>query len=534
MELSLLILAPILISLIIYLLPYRKINYLSILVQIATLVLAIRNLVVIKLTGEPILVGVGGEGLMGINLYADSISGLFVVLVTSLFLIFNVFSADDYIHDKLFKFLFLTLESMTVLLFLSRDIFNVFISMEISIIIAAILIMYKRDSRSIYDGLVYLMTSTAGMMFFLMGIAMLYKICGGLDMDYLKTAISGSTVRALAIPYALIMVGTGMKCAVIPVFSWLPKAHGTPGAPPIVTAILSGIYIKSSVYLYIRMRDMFSPTINMDQFFIIIGIITSLFGIVFALCQVDLKLILAYHTISQLGLILIALSIDTPESQAGGLLHIINHALFKSLLALSAGVIIKKYRTRNIYEIKGVMKKLPYAGIATLVGILGITGAPFFNGSISKYFIQAGVHGSWVENFITVINLGTVMSFVKLSNVLFDRGKLLSRRPLKELKSQSLAMMLLSVQCLLLGIFGNKLINEFFNLSLSIDVAAYVKKTVMWLIFIGIGTAVYKLIISRYSFFKRGVGIDLPYNDIVVTIVAYFFIILGSVHYLLV
>lgn len=531
MELYLLILAPILISLVTYLLPFRKINYLSIAVQIVTLILAVRNLIVIKTTGMPLEVTIGGDSLMGISLYADSISSVFVVLVTWLFLIFNIFSSTDYIHDKLYMFLFLTLESLIILLFSSRDLFNIFISIEISIIISAMLIMYKRDSRSIYDGLLYLMTNTSGMMFYLLGIAMIYKICGGLDIDYLKNTIRLMDAQTLAIPYALLMVGTGIKCAVIPVFSWLPKAHGTPGAPPIVTAILSGIYIKSSIYLYIRMRDMFYSVINMDDFFIMIGLITSIFGFVFALCQVDLKLILAYHTISQLGLMMIALSINTPVAQAGGMYHIINHALFKSLLALSAGVIIKHYGTRNLYEINGVMRRIPFAGIATLVGILGITGAPFFNGSISKYFIQLGTHGLWVEKFINVINLGTVMSFVKLSNILFDKKKERPRR-LREKKTYSLAMMLLSVQCLFLGIFGSRFTNYFFDLDLVVDTKLYAIKTLYWLGFIIVGILVYKFIISRYAFFKKGFAIDLAFNEIVITIVGYFFIILGGLHYL--
>lgn len=530
MELYLLVLAPILIGLIVYLLPLKKINYLSIVVQFIILLVSIRNLITVKTTGIPLEFTIGADNLMGISLYADSISSVFVVLVTWLFLIFNIFSTTDYMHDKLFKFLFLTLESMIILLFSSRDLFNIFISIEISIIISAILIMYKRDSRSIYDGLLYLMINTSGMMFFLLGIAMIYKVCGGLDIDYLKLAISKLDAKTLAIPYALLFVGTGIKCAVIPVFSWLPKAHGTPGAPPIVTAILSGIYIKSSIYLYIRMRDMFYSTINMDDFFIFIGLVTSIFGFVFALCQVDLKMILAYHTISQLGLMMIALSINTPIAQAGGMYHIINHALFKSLLALSAGVIIKHYGTRNLYEINGVMKKIPFAGIATLVGILGITGAPLFNGSISKYFIQLGTHGLWVENYINIINLGTVMSFVKMSNILFDKKKLNPPR-IKERKSQSIAMMLFSIQCLILGIFGSKFTNYFFDLNLVIDLKLYIIKTLYWLGFIIVGILVYKFIISRYSFFKKGFQIDLAFNEVVITIVGYFFIILIGLHY---
>lgn len=536
MELYLLILAPILISLIIYILPYRKINYLSIVVQIVTLALSLRNLFSVKSTGIPILVSTGGEGIMGISLISDSISSVFVVLVTFLFLIFNIYNSSDYLHDKLFNFLFLTLESLIMLLFLSRDIFNIFISIEISIIISALLIMYKRDSRSIYDGLLYLMINASGMMFFLFGIAVMYKMFGVLDVAALKEALKNSTVKELAIPYALLMVGTGIKCALIPVFSWLPKAHGTPGAPPIVIAVLSGLYIKTSIYLYIRMRDMFSPVIDMDTFFIVVGIVTSIFGFILALCQIDIKMILAYHTISQLGLMMIALSFDNEMAQAGGMFHIINHALFKSLLALSSGSVAKFYKTRNIYEIKGVMKKLPFTGVAILVGILGITGAPLFNGSISKYFIQTGAHDLWwVESFINVINLGTVLSFVKFSNVLKGHpSELIAAKPSSEVRAHSVAMMMLAALCFIAGVNGNAIVNYLFDLDLVIDSALYLKKTMIWLAFIFIGILVYKFIISKLKFFKKGLSIELAYNDVVVTIVVYFFIVLGGVNLMLI
>src|SRR5699024_12776643 len=109
------------------------------------------------------------------------------------------------------------------------------------------------------------------------------------------------------IPFAMMMVTVSLKTAVIPLFSWLPKAHGTPSAPPVVSALLSGLYIKTGVYLFIRFVNMYSPVIDMKEFFFVIGLLTSIVGFVMSLGQHDIKLILAYRTVSQIGLIMIGL-----------------------------------------------------------------------------------------------------------------------------------------------------------------------------------------------------------------------------------
>lgn len=526
MRLYFFIMAPILVSLIIYLLPVKKLSYLALVLQSVMLGLSISNLLMVKSSGIPISVGLGDSGIAGINLYSDLIASVFVVLITGLFFIFNIYAFDDYLKDKLFQFLFLTLEGLIILVFLSRDLFNIFVAIEVSTIICSVLIMYKRDSRSIYDGLVYLMTNTAGILFFLLGIAMIYKIFGVLDITALKGMMTLASTRSLTIPYALIMTGIALKCAFVPVFSWLPKAHGTPGAPPLVSALLSGIYIKGGIYVYIRMRDMFSPMINMDEFFIVIGILTSIFGIVFALIQKDIKLILAYHTISQMGLILIAASINDTYTKAGGLLHIMNHALFKSLLFLAAGVIIHEYKTRNLYEIRGVFRRLPFTGLAILIGILGITGAPLFNGSVSKYFIQSGVKGIWIEWFIIFINLGTTLSFVKFGSMLIPNP--VERIVTTESKSKSLSMIFLSLGCLFTGLGATAISRNLLNLDVEVKLSSYIEKGFLWIGFIILSIFIYKFIISRSKFFKKGYSLELSFNDIAVTILVFFFIVLGA------
>ncbi len=223
--------------------------------------------------------------------------------------------------------------------------------------------------------------------------------------------------RALILPYCLIMTTVGLKAAIMPLFSWLPRAHGTPSAPSIVSAILSGLYVKGGLYLFIRTQDMFKPQIDTDHIFLVLGFLTAIIGFVIALSQIDLKLILAYHTVSQIGLIIFGLSLNHTYSYWGSIYHVLNHAIFKSVLFLTAGMIIETYETRDIRQIKGVFKRMPLVAVVSILAILGITGAPLFNGSISKYLIQKGTTGGLLEYGLLVINLGTIISFVKYSSI---------------------------------------------------------------------------------------------------------------------
>lgn len=532
MRLYFLVMAPIFISLLMYILPLKGAfrSFISLTLHFSLIVMSVSNLLSVKSSGIPITAAISANDILGISLYSDLIASVFVVLISLLFFVFSVYSFEDYLKDKLFQFLFISLEGLIFLLFLSRDLFNIFVAVEASTIICSILIMYKRDSRSIYDGLFYLMISTVGMLFFLLGTAMLYKIFGVLDISALKNMMTMTNVRALIVPYALIMAGISLKCAFVPVFSWLPKAYGTPGAPPLISALLSGVYIKTGIYMYIRMRDMFSPMVDMDNFFIVIGILTSIVGIIFALMQKDIKMILEYHTISQMGLILIAVSINDTYTKAGGLLHIMNHALFKSLLILAAGVIIYQYKTRNIYEIRGVFRRMPFTGLAILIGILGITGAPFFNGSVSKYFIQSGVKGAWIEWFIIFINLGTTLSFIKLGSILIPNP--VERITLKESKPKSISMILLSLGCLFTGLGATTISKNLLNLDVKVKLSGYIEKGFIWIGFIVLSILIYKFGISRSKFFKKGYGLELSFNNMSVILLVFFFIILGVYHFI--
>ena len=520
MLLTWMVIGPILLALVTYVLHIKKSELILIIGQLTLFISAIAIFRDVHQNG-PVRSALGNyESWLSINLVADEIGVLFVMTTTLLFLCMLIYNYGKDYMNHLFLFLFLTLEGLINGIFLSSDLFDLFALIEVSTVTVAILIMYKKDSQSIYDGMVYLMTNIVAMTFFLLGIGYVYKIFGVLDFYLIKDAMPLiQDPKTLIMPYALLITAIGLKSALMPLFSWLPRAHGTPSAPSVVSAILSGLYVKGGVYLLVRFQDTFSPVIDTHQLFILIGFLTAVIGFVFALSQTDIKLILAYHTVSQIGLIIFGLSLGHEYSYYGSIYHILNHAIFKSTLFLTAGVIIETYETRDIRQIKGVMKRMPALGIIMIVAILGITGAPFFNGSISKYMIQKGTDYSiLLEYGLVFINLGTIVSFVKYGSMLI--GDTPHKTPLP--KRQIFSMGALALLTLMGGLFGQTMVNYFFHLHMEVDPISYAIKTLVYGLSLLVGILFYLNVYPRLTFFKTMRELELSFNEIIFSIVFFF------------
>jgi multicomponent Na+:H+ antiporter subunit D len=354
-------------------------------------------------------------------------------------------------------------------------------------------------------------------------VGYIYKYTGTLSLYEAAYRFAEISTSYQILPYALLMTFVTLKCAFVPLYSWLPRAHGTPGAPSSVSAILSGLHIKSSVYLFLRFHYTFEQ-IAATEFFLIVGIVTAIWGFIMALAQTDIKLILAYHTISQVGFILTGLNIGGPYSHIGSLYHMINHALFKSTLFLSAGIIANAYGTRDLYQIKGVFKRMPLVGVATILAVFGITGTPIFNGSISKYFIMSGIEGAlnWLLIFMS---LGTIISFTKYSSMLFGSGGGAAASKKVDIWQQ-VPILVLGSLCFFGGIFGAQFIIVLFKVDVSIDTAGYFEKAGVFFISLAAGFLIYKYYITKSRLLKTVRKIDLGFRGICVAIGMFFATIL--------
>jgi formate hydrogenlyase subunit 3/multisubunit Na+/H+ antiporter MnhD subunit len=195
----------------------------------------------------------------------------------------------------------------------------------------------------------------------------------------------------------MFFIGFGLKAGFILLHTWLPEAH--PAAPSHVSGIMSGVMIKLGIYGILRV----SMYLQSDMYYIGIVLIlysaaTGLFGVMMAIFQHDIKKLLAYHSIENIGIIGIGIGLGifgnatgntliSVAGYTGAILHTLNHSLFKSLLFYSAGSVIQQLHTRNIEKMGGVMKFMPYTALSFLIGSIAISGLPPFNGFVSEYLV---------------------------------------------------------------------------------------------------------------------------------------------------
>lgn len=488
-----LIFIPIIASMLIYLFHNKYINYVVFVAQSIITIMSYRYYTIYNGLFKSQIISLGNwEKNIGITLKNDYLSMLFIFLSIFVWWVVLIYSWDKRKEDFKFLFFLMFLEGTFLGLLQTNDLFNLFVFIEIVTIISTILILYKKDGYSVRAGLYYLLFNSVGMIFYLLGLILIYNVSGTLNIDIVAVKISPiRDTSFIKLGYIFIMAAIGVKSAFFPVFNWLPKAHGA--APSSISALLSGLLVKSGLYVFIRLSDMFKVT-DFQDFFFALGFFTAICGIIFALSQKDIKQILAFHTISQIGIILMGISALDSKTYIGGLMHIFNHAMFKSLLFLGAGVIINTYGVRRITEIRGVFKKLPFISICMIIGMLSITGAPLFNGFVSKSIIKYGIQSSNIKIvMLFIINLGTNISFIKFSQIFWG----------KSIKSEDkntnvyLAMGLLSLMCVVLGIYYKPILMRFFMVDVSYINIINIKYFINYTLTMTLGYFIYKNIIKK-------------------------------------
>ena len=522
------VIVPILVAVFLYLFPLeRAARIIACFVQAGILALAFYLFYATRETDLSVVLG-PNEGFMAIMLRADAISSVFILLTAFIFLIVTLYSVSDD-NSRMFWMLLFIWEGILLGIFLTGDLFNIFVLTEVSTITVSVLIMYYRDKRSMYDGLIYLMINLVVVQFYLLGLGYFYRVVGFMDMQAAGYAIANIDSRQLILPYAFMMTFVALKCALLPLYSWLPKAHSTPGATPVVSAVLSGLHIKGGVYLFLRFQELFGGTedgIYTGSFFLILGLATAVFGIIMALVQRDIKRILAYSTIAQIGLIIAGLNIGGEYNRIGSLFHSVNHAVIKSALFLSAGMISHHYNTRDIEKIRGVFKTMPVVAVVSVLAILGMVGSPGFNASISKYFLMHGVSGP-LNIILILINLGTIMVFIRYARMLFgpDSGSLKIKKARSDLWKEA-PLAVLGLMCFMLGVFGPYFISYLFGWAARVDFAGYLEKSAIFVASTVAGFFILKYAIKGQAASTRIREFDLGFRGMCAAMGVFFGLVL--------
>lgn len=319
----------------------------------------------------------------------------------------------------------------------------------------------------------------AGWKYFVsMHLASTLPLVIALALIYAKTgSISGLDFSAIAklhlgpIYYLLFLIGFGSKAGAVPVHFWLPDAH--PAAPSNVSALMSGVMIKVAVYGLVRTTCfLLGPTVSFGYVVAIIGTITLTVGTLYALKQTDAKRLLAYHSVGQMGYIWLGIGVGIlflakggewsafgAVALAAGLYHLVNHALFKGLLFLSAGSMLYRTHSRDLNKLRGLARVMPLTAIFTLVAAMSIAGTPPFNGFMSKWLIY---QSTFLSNNGLIVFLGvmalfisaaTLASFIKFYTTAFGGEPTEFTKDAEEVPSPMLiAKGFLASLCLLFGL----------------------------------------------------------------------------------
>ncbi|HXV25570.1 MAG TPA: monovalent cation/H+ antiporter subunit D family protein [Alphaproteobacteria bacterium] len=308
------------------------------------------------------------------------------------------------------------------------DAFNAFVFLEISSLSTYVLIALGPDRRALLASYRYLIVGTIGATFYVIGVGLLYLATGTLNMADLTVRIGmawGEHSRAVITALGFITVGIGLKLALFPLHAWLPNAYTY--APSWVTVFLSASATKVAVYLLVRFYfSVFGPAIDLDlqpvaSFIVALSVAAMFLASISAVFEANLKRMLAYSSVAQIGYITLGIGLGNQAGMTGGLVHIVNHGIMKAALFLAATAVVLRVRTMRITELAGIGRKMPWTIAAFSIAGFGLIGTPGTTGFISKWYLVLGAieRGWWALAFLIVasslISLVYVGRFLELA-----------------------------------------------------------------------------------------------------------------------
>ena len=467
----------------------------SLIVSLLALVAALMHLVAGAGTISELTLPLGLPW-MGAHFRLDALAAFFLVVVNLGGAVASLYALGYGRHEpapqRVLPFFPAYLAGMNLVV-LADDAFSFLLSWEfMSLTSWALVMAHHRVQDNARAGYVYLVMASFGTLALLLAFGLLAGPAGGYDFDTIRAA--GHSTRDAALVLALVLLGAGSKAGIVPLHVWLPLAH--PAAPSHVSALMSGVMTKVAVYGFVRIVfDLLGePTWWASMVVLFLGGITSVLGVLYALMQHDLKRLLAYHTVENIGIIYIGLglalafqangfSLAAALALTAALFHVLNHSIFKSLLFFGAGAVLTATGKRDMEQLGGLIHRMPLTAFAFLVGCVAISALPPLNGFVSEWLtfqaiLQSPEFPRWglkimvpaVGGLLALSAALAAACFVKAYGVTFlGRPRTPAADQAREVDRFSLAaMFLLAALCLLAGVLPGVVIDGLAPVTLSL------------------------------------------------------------------
>jgi len=388
-------------------------------------------------TSGPISYAMGGWlPPWGIEYRVDLLNAFVLVLVSSVGAVIMPFARQsvtleiDEGGEAWFYCMYLLCLTGLLGITVTGDAFNAFVFLEISSLSTYVMIANGLDRRALLAAFQYLVMGTIGATFYVIGVGFLYLLTGSLnfvDIAHRLAALGPGQFNAVVVALAFISVGVGLKLALFPLHAWLPNAYAH--APSFATAFLAATATKVAIYLLIRLYfSVFGFAVDFNalpikEAIIVLSVAAMFIASATAIFQTNLKRMLAYSSLAQIGYITLGIGLANEAGLTGGIAHLFNHAMIKAALFVALGCVFFRIGSVTLDDVAGLGRRMPVTMAAFTIGGLGLIGVPGTSGLISKWYLAAGAldDGSWLlvflivaSSLISVVYVGRVLEVVWL------------------------------------------------------------------------------------------------------------------------
>ncbi|MBS7623709.1 cation:proton antiporter [Candidatus Bathyarchaeota archaeon] len=429
-----------------------------------------------------------GAALLEIDMLSIFMAGVFI-FVGLLTAIYSTRYMDrDTGRGEYYTLLLLMVAGMVGVAF-AGDFFTFFLFWELMCLTSYVLVAFRKIRwEPVEAGFKYLIMSSAGTATVLFAMSILYGLTGSLNFAYLSTTLSGNPGPWSILALAMTIMGLGVKAAMVPFHTWLPDAH--PAAPSSISAMLSGVVIKTGVYGLVRILILiFAPAAYSWQLILAaFAVLTMTTGNLMALLQSDLKRLLAFSSIGQIGYIIFGIAVASVSGLTGSLFHVMNHAISKALLFLCSGAFLLAVESRDLEELAGIGRRMKVTGLTFIIGSMALAGVPPLNGFQSEFMIvlsglqKAASESPWyLLSALMILNiLFSVGYYLRIIQVIILREPSSTASKAREAPAPMIfSMAILAVLCVLIGVYPGPFVdfaNQAAQAAFNID--AYVRAVV--------------------------------------------------------